>query len=115
MENHNCIGCGKCCGPVFATKGEIATIKKFVKGQIPQNVICRLKKQNKESFTCPYRDETEKKCSIYPVRPEICRMFGLVKGLECINGNTRNDIGYIDLKKKRKLLPDFIGYKANWI
>jgi Predicted Fe-S-cluster oxidoreductase len=115
MEHKNCTGCGQCCGPVVATKGEIATIKRFVKHHISKATINRLKSQSPNSSNCPYHDEHEKKCTIYPVRPEICRMFGLVKGLNCPNGNTRNDIAQIDLRKKRTLLPDFIGYKIGWV
>lgn len=115
MEHKNCTGCGQCCGPVLATKGEIATIKKFVRYQVTNKTKDRLKQQNPESYTCPYRDEAEKKCTIYPVRPEVCRLFGLVKGLNCPNGNTSNHPGKIDLKKKRVLLPDFISYKVGWV
>jgi len=32
---------------------------------------------------CPFRDTEMARCLIYPVRPLICRLFGLVEWLPC--------------------------------
>lgn len=72
-----CKMCGKCCGPHFWFYAEYLVIKDYLQ-----------KRGLKERFAkslfdlCPYLDEN-KKCIIYEVRPTICRLFGVVEGLEC--------------------------------
>ena len=45
-------------------------------------------------YTCPFRDEKNKKCMIYDVRPIICKLFGVTKGMKCKNGNSCNIDGH---------------------
>ena len=35
---------------------------------------------------CRFLDEDTRLCKIYPVRPLICRLFGLVEWLPCLTG-----------------------------
>lgn len=69
-----CSNCGQCCSDILPiSKQEIARIKKYIK----ENNI----KEQRHNFTsgvdmtCPFRDEVNKKCLIYPIRPQICRSF----------------------------------------
>ncbi|HJG96520.1 MAG TPA: YkgJ family cysteine cluster protein, partial [Romboutsia timonensis] len=64
----NCKNCGECCGLVPIGEKEYEDIKKYC---IDNNVIPK----NVGIFDCPFRDNENKKCLIYEVRPEICRRF----------------------------------------
>lgn len=75
--NGKCSSCGECCGDMLhLSKKEISTIHKYVK---ENNIKATLSKHNcfVSTFdnTCPFRDEKERKCKIYEVRPLICRKF----------------------------------------
>lgn len=79
----NCTNCGKCCGIIPVDAEELAVIKEYVE---------KYHIEPKNHFpTCPFRNEEEKRCDIYPVRPVICRLFGvadlgILEG--CPNGNS---------------------------
>lgn len=78
----NCTNCGKCCGIIPATTEEVAEIRKYI-------VKNSIKPISNHKSTCPFRDEVKKKCLIYPVRPLICRLYGVAEGnMECPNGNS---------------------------
>lgn len=79
FTNHGeCSCCGKCCSNILPmTKDEIETIRKYIKKNhikqqkhicIPENVALDL--------TCPFLDNSKQlKCTIYEVRPKVCRDF----------------------------------------
>lgn len=84
-EHKNCKNCGKCCGVIPATKKEVEAIRKY----ITERGIKPLSPKGSE--TCPFRDNVQKKCLIYPVRPLICRLYGVAEGtMKCENGNSAN-------------------------
>ena len=69
-------GCGRCCGPAPVTKGELAAIRRYIAVKNITPVA--------QGVTCPlYIDGN---CSVYPVRPFICKAFGHVPKLKCIKG-----------------------------
>ena len=109
-EHKNCVNCGMCCGPTMATKAEIAKIKAFVKHNLSKQEKNNLRRQYRDKLTCPYRDNENKKCSIYKVRPEVCRLFGIAKGMNCPEGNTFDLDGgdFVDFDRKRYPLPNFL-------
>jgi len=80
----DCTNCGFCCGPVPITKREFNRIKRYVK-KMSLAEIYRLKGQKKSPIDCIFRDKENDRCSIYPVRPDICKMFGYYEGMECPN------------------------------
>ena len=88
-EHKNCTNCGKCCGPVPATWKEIREIAAYMVKN-PD-----IKPVYKDIINCHFRNDDQQKCMIYPVRPLVCRLFGVAKGMECVNGNSHN----IDGKK----------------
>ena len=69
--------CGKCCGILFPSLAELRNVKDW------------LSTRNREykdflmtvGVDCPYLNE-DKSCSIYPVRPYLCRVMG-VSDLHC--------------------------------
>lgn len=82
-----CTNCGECCGPVLITYDEVAEIGKFMReNEFPREVAGR----THEPLECVFRDSVNKRCSIYPVRPLVCRLFGVAKGMSCPNGNSAN-------------------------
>lgn len=69
-----CSNCGECCTEfIFISKKEIEVIKDYIKKNNikPEPLI-----ENGNIYVlCPFRNRTLKKCNIYPVRPEICKLF----------------------------------------
>ncbi len=75
-------GCGECCGIVPVTETEFRRIERYAK----ENGIMPVEQE--EWGTCPmYQDG---KCSVYPVRPLICRVFGHAEDLPCPRGYNTN-------------------------
>ena len=69
-----CSNCGECCSNALPlSAGEIRIIKNYIKKH-------NIKEQRHNymvgaDMTCPFRDESNRKCLIYSVRPQICREF----------------------------------------
>ena len=71
--NGHCTRCGQCCNawnPI--TLGEYFTIKSYINENNIKPSLCR-PKDNNLYITCPFN--TGHGCSIYPVRPEVCKQF----------------------------------------
>lgn len=92
---NGCDHCGERCTSGFGvTEGEWADVQAFL-AQLPQEERARLSQQHRTlhwpgaeetgaSVTyCQFRDMEHGRCSIYPVRPTICRLFGVVHWLPC--------------------------------
>ena len=81
-DHGQCSCCGNCCSDLLPiTDKEIVKIKKYMK-------IHKIKEHSHGNFlstkaldlTCPFMDSSkELKCTIYPVRPQICKMFSCHK------------------------------------
>ncbi|MDB6081531.1 MAG: hypothetical protein JWO53_803 [Chlamydiia bacterium] len=81
----SCTQCGKCCGgsPGYAwvTEEEIQTIAEYLKISLEEFAKKYLRKvhgrwsllEYSKTYDCIFLKE--KKCSIYPVRPQQCRTF----------------------------------------
>lgn len=73
--NGKCSNCGECCTEYIPlTANEVSTIRIYLKNH-PE-----IKEQehvygNTIHVLCPFRDQVQKRCNIYPVRPAICRLF----------------------------------------
>ena len=74
-----CKFCGGCCGPVPVTAKERDIILLYMKN----NNINPVKKSE---LYCKFLDDN-KKCSIYPARPSVCKLFGKYINLRCPNYN----------------------------
>jgi Fe-S-cluster containining protein len=114
IPEHPCRNCGSCCGPVPVTATEEAVIRDYVKTLDERTIL--VLKAGRYDIKCQFRDEEKKRCAIYPVRPLICRIFGLTAGAvgqqKCNFGNSA-DIpfhNYIDLAEPRRIMPDIIGW-----
>lgn len=72
--NGQCSGCGNCCGDILhLSKPEIKRIDEYLKKhKVEATPRCIMLDYDN---TCPFRDNKEKKCKIYEVRPDICRVY----------------------------------------
>lgn len=85
----NCINCGHCCGVFPIDEDDVRRILNYMlKGHWDVLKVVKTPKTN--FLVCPFRNEKLKRCAIYPVRPLICRLFGVSEGMNCDNGNSSN-------------------------
>lgn len=73
-----CSNCGNCCNDVLPlTNGDINRIKQYIKKNNikPINHALRILSIRNIDVMCPFRNEEEKKCNIYEVRPLVCKRF----------------------------------------
>ena len=89
--NGQCSCCGQCCGDILhLSRKEIKRIRQYVKDH-------KIQPTAKNIFvaydnTCPFRDNVNKKCKIYEVRPDICREFICnLKKEDIYNNRERNN------------------------
>lgn len=77
--NGKCSGCGDCCSNILPiTKKEITEIKEYIKEHDIKRQEHRAFYLRKDTLDmiCPFCDiNKELKCTIYPVRPSICKIF----------------------------------------
>lgn len=72
--NGKCSNCGKCCSNMLPmSEAEIKRIKDYIKKH-------NIKEQRHNAMvgvdmTCPFRDDANQKCTIYNIRPAICKQF----------------------------------------
>lgn len=83
-DNGKCCGCGNCCSNyLMLTDKEIDLIRDYIKlyniKEQKHNAPFANHKQNND--TCPFliANKSTERCSIYLVRPQICKMFNCDK------------------------------------
>lgn len=76
-KDGKCSGCGNCCSGILPlSKAEIKRIHEYMKThEIKEHHSGVAMMTGKVDGTCPFRDEVNRKCDIYEIRPEICRCF----------------------------------------
>lgn len=76
-KDGKCSACGNCCSNLLPmSKKEIRTIHDYIrKNNIRESKHILPVAKQPYDMTCPFRDNGKKICTIYPVRPEICRQF----------------------------------------
>ena len=103
-------GCGECCGPVLCSEDEFARIRRF----IAERGIAAV---DRGKMTCPFLREG--RCTIYAVRPFVCRLFGHVAGLTCSRGYNVNVSPEEERRflrrhcKPERSLHEFVGYSRD--
>ena len=88
--NGNCSNCGQCCTEFLPlTTDEVRLIKTYVK---EKHIKPKFQIFSSTGFNtkCPFRDEENKKCLIYTVRPKICRLFKCNQTEKVIETHKRN-------------------------
>ncbi len=79
-----CSGCGECCADMLPLSDkELERIKEYARSHnLKEHRQAPFFALDATDFTCPFRNQLEQRCDIYPVRPEICRNFICSKPLE---------------------------------
>ena len=80
-----CINCGECCGPFPISISDYQRIKDYIK-QHPE--VREVIDSEHKPLECVFRDNTLKRCAVYPVRPMVCRLYGVIDALKCPQGNS---------------------------
>ena len=115
VKSLKCKGlCQDSCGPIGISKGERQRIKDYCTrhgisfSPLPQNNAEKLltlwivSNGRKTPEMCPYLQDG--RCSIYPVRPMICRLWGATERMPCPFGCTP-ELGMLTEDEARGLLP----------
>ncbi len=76
-DNGKCSNCGGCCADLLPVSDkEIKHIKLYLKSHdVKEQKHVLPTMERVIDMTCPFRDERNRKCLIYCVRPAICRDF----------------------------------------
>lgn len=81
IPNMTCIHCHSCCGPILWFEPEEILIQEYLeKHQLPY-IHWTKEEFEKHQMRCPYLYMDW--CSIYPVRPIVCRLQGVIDNLTC--------------------------------
>lgn len=82
-----CIGCegcaSRCMGSLAIARAEFEAIREYLGGAIFHPTFRRA---GEMAAPCEFSDPDGPRCLIYPVRPLICRLFGIVEWLPCPRG-----------------------------
>jgi len=87
-SHKTCKNCGACCGLIPVSLVELAEIRKYLSEH--PNARELAVRQSGRPLECPFRDEENRSCAIYPVRPIPCRLCGISIGMQCQYGNSMN-------------------------
>ncbi len=98
----NCSNCGECCmNFIPLSHKELKNIKRYVKKNNIREIMHTLPLTGKTlDLTCPFRDNINNKCVIYPVRPLICKQFICNKNCNKMKDMLLYRHGMIDLRKE---------------
>lgn len=97
-----CKHCHRCCRNIIWFEPENILIKDFLKNNyhnLPNLKNSKINNKNK----CPFLNDSG--CSIYPVRPIVCRFQGNVKELKC---NLNKNIEFMNIETLNKIKKEFI-------
>ena len=90
-KDGKCSQCGQCCANFLPmSEKELKIIKRYVKKYHikPQKHLMPTVEPTMD-FTCPLRNDAERKCMAYSVRPQICRSFKCDKSKNDIKATKR--------------------------
>lgn len=87
-NNGKCSSCGACCSDILPiSESEVQQIKAYIK---KHDIKERRHLTSAKDITCPFRDDAKNICTIYEVRPEICRAFKCDHTIEDIKKSKLN-------------------------
>ncbi|MFW6157089.1 MAG: YkgJ family cysteine cluster protein [Armatimonadota bacterium] len=79
-----CEGCAtRCMANLAITRAEYEAIQEYLGGAMFQPT---LRRRGDMAPPCEFSDPEGPRCMVYPVRPLICRLFGIVEWLPCPRG-----------------------------
>ena len=106
VPDAECDRCGDCCGPVGFTVLEEKNIEKYLEENGIDVFSCVVGRTKGSVYVfntntrCPFLKDNE--CIIYPVRPIVCRLFGVIRGRE-------RELPCKKIRCERKLSPQYAG------
>ena len=97
-------GCADCCGPVQLTRLEYYRCVK-ASDRSAEDVRRHMERNLKQkTCQCPLIDTRTKRCSVYEVRPAICRVFGTTGELACPHGYAPEPEQMLSEEQAREIL-----------
>ena len=87
IPSFDCRHCQQCSSPIIWLKPEEINIKEYLKKYHLQYLTLSDEEFQKNNLRCPYQQHN--RCIIYPVRPLVCRLQGLIPDLPCQYNNTK--------------------------
>lgn len=100
-------GCADCCGPVQLSRLEYHRCVK-ASGRTSEEVKKKMQSNLKRgNYRCPLLDTKTNRCSVYAVRPVVCRLFGIVKDeplLRCPHGYSPDSSVMLTPEQSRAIL-----------
>ena len=105
IPDFGCSHCHKCCGPIIWFKTEEILMQKYMKDNKIENVKWTTEEFLENEMKCPFLKND--RCSIYQVRPIVCRLQGNIPDLPC----RFNKNGYMSDETIKKIKKDF--YELN--
>lgn len=98
-------GCYDCCGPVELSRLEYTRCVK-ASGRTAEEVKQQMQSNLKQGiYVCPLLNTETKQCTVYAVRPAICRLFGVVKDqLVCPHGYAPESSALLSDEQARAIL-----------
>ncbi|KYK28882.1 hypothetical protein AYK20_06505 [Thermoplasmatales archaeon SG8-52-1] len=102
IPSFECKHCHQCCGPIFWFEPEDILIREFMKENKIQRILWTREEFEKNQTKCPYL--MNDRCTIYPVRPIVCRLQGNISELRC---KLTDDAKLISQKKLNILKEEF--------
>lgn len=106
---YDCKHCQACEGPIFWFYPEEINIRDFLKENNMNYSTFTLEEFKKNNMLCPYSKNN--RCSIYPVRPIVCRLQANIRELPCKHrkktSKYMSNKKFLEIKKEfNKLLSD---------
>jgi uncharacterized protein len=97
-------GCADCCGPVQLSRLEYHRCVK-ASGRTADDVRRQMEKNiKKKIYQCPLVNQKTHCCTVYDVRPAICRIFGTTRGLPCPHGYAPEAAQMLSDERAREIL-----------
>lgn len=86
IPSFECKHCQLCSNPIFWLKPEEINIQEYLKNHHLSYITLSEEEFRLNDLKCPYLQNN--RCCIYPVRPIVCRLQGLIPELTCPNNKT---------------------------
>jgi Fe-S-cluster containining protein len=97
-------GCADCCGPIHYSRLEFYRCVK-ASGHSLQEIREQIKKNvSRNDHRCPFLNRKTNQCSVYEVRPAICRVFGTTGELRCPHGYAPQAGQMLSEERSREIL-----------
>ncbi len=83
VPSFDCKHCLQCSNPIWWFKPEEINIREYLKQHHMGYLTFSFEEFKRNQMRCPYLQGN--RCTIYPVRPLVCRLQGTIKELPCPN------------------------------